>query len=43
MVEDWGPFGNLGLSRKKILLILFSVVRELKAVLKIFDMVEMGN
>jgi len=43
MAEDWGPFGNLGLSGKKIILLFFSVIRELKVVLKIFDMGEMGN
>jgi len=37
MTEDWGPFGNLGVSRKKIILLFFSVIRELKVILKIFD------
>ena len=38
MAEDWGPFGNLGLSGKKIILLFFSVIKELKVVLKMFDM-----
>jgi hypothetical protein len=43
MAEDWGPFGNLGVSRKEILLIFFSFIGVLKIDLKIFDLGEMGN
>ena len=43
MAEDWGPFGNLGVSRKKIILLFFSIIRELKVVLKVFGRGEMGN